>query len=151
MKLPDLIRAMKGERTYHDLADASGGSPGAKRWEQMVNTPLKGFPDVGTIETIARVLGVTQDTVVKACCESVGIEVRDSGSLLASMVGSIPGTDRITDDEVRAIVALVRVAAARAPQEIELAPPAPEPAPRRTAAKTPAKAPAKRANRTRST
>jgi hypothetical protein len=142
MKLPELIRAMKGDRTYHDLAAAAGGSPGWKRWEQMVNRPLAGFTDPATITNIARALGVTEDTVVKACCESLGIEVRDSGSLLASMVSSIPGTERITDDEVRAIVALVRVAAARAPQEIE-----PDPVPvRKVAVKAPVKAPVKRAS-----
>jgi len=119
MKLPDLIRAMKGDRTYHDLAAAAGGSPGWKRWEQMVNRPLAGFPDPDSITAIGRGLGVTEDTVVRACCESLGIEVRDSGSLLVSMVSSIPGTDRLSDEEVRAIVALVRVAAARAPRDIE--------------------------------
>ena len=86
MNLPDLIKAMKGDRTYQDLAAAAGGSPGWKRWEQMTNRPLAGFPDPASVTSIARALGVTQDTVVRACCESLGIEVRDAGSLLATMV-----------------------------------------------------------------
>lgn len=143
MKLPDLIRAMKGDRTYHDLAAASGGSPGAKRWEQMVNTPLKGFPDPATIATIARALGVTQDTVVRACCESLGIQVQGSGSLLVSMVSSIPGTERLTDEQVRAFVSLLRVSTSLAPDDIELAPEEP-PARKAPAKGAAAKAPAKR-------
>ena len=118
MNLSELIRTWKGARTYKDLSAVTGGSPTWKSYEKWVNDPIRNFPDPPTMQAIARALGVEEETVMDACAESLGLRVNRSGrSLLVSMLAGVPGTERLTDEEIRTFLALIRlqVAAKRPP------------------------------------
>lgn len=116
MNLSELIRAHKGDSTWEQLSERGGGYPGAKRWQQYgLNKPVvKNFPDPPTITALAKVLGVSEEVVIRAAAETLGLPMRDEGGLFVTMMRSLRGTEHLTDGEVSAFVSLVRVAVERA-------------------------------------
>jgi hypothetical protein len=96
-----LIEAMKGDRSYADLAKASGNKPTRQRWQQLATDQPKQFPEPETIHGIAAALRVTPLTVVHAFAESFGIVVKDEPRLVQLLP---PGIERLSDDDVRQVV-----------------------------------------------
>lgn len=145
MNLAELVMAHKGDMTWEHLAEKVGGL-GHKRWQQwgLNKPPLKAYPDPPSIRIIAETLGVSEQLVIDACSESLGMATKDEGGLFVTMMRSLRGTERLTDGEVLAFVSLVRNAVeretARQAAEERAAAPAPVPP---AARKAPAKAPAR--------
>ena len=52
--LSELIIEYRGGRSNVDLARDCGGTPSDKRLHQLVNQPMKNFPDPETIRGLAR-------------------------------------------------------------------------------------------------
>lgn len=129
MNLRQLIATTKGDRSYEDLAKASGGTPQAARWWAMATDDLKVAPTPSTIRAVARALGVTERQVWLAVGESLGLQVGERDSRLVQLLP--PGTEELTDDATASVLAMIRVllqqtrAAARATAPAE---PDPEPA-----------------------
>jgi hypothetical protein len=119
--LKELIAATKGNRSYEDLARAAGNTPQAARWWAMATEDLKVAPTPPTIKSVARALGVTEQTVWMSVGESLGLAVSDRASKLLQLIP--PGTDRLSDDAVASVLSLLRVLLTQAPT------PEPEPAP----------------------
>lgn len=106
MDLAELIRTAKGDRSYEQLARDCGGRPTAARLQQIATTiPLKNFPDPPTIRGLASGLRVTQASVVLAAAESLGLDVRVSGSRLAGLLPA--GAESLSDGQISAILAVV--------------------------------------------
>lgn len=106
MNLADLIRTAKGDRSYDQLARDSGGKPSAARLQQIATIPLKNFPDPPTIRSLARGLRVTESAVVLAAAESLGLDVRVSGSRLTALLPA--GVEDLTDDQVTAVLGVIQ-------------------------------------------
>ena len=139
MNLSDLIYAHKGDLTWAELAEKAGGYPGPKRWQQYAIKPLANFPDPPSIKAIAATLGVSEQLVINASAESLGLSVSDEGGMFVTMMRSLRGTEQLSDREVTAFVSLVRASVERAVAQREAedaAAAAPRPAkPARGAAK----------------
>lgn len=106
MNLSELVEATKGDRSYEDLAKQSGGSPGRQRWQQLATQPQKNFPDPPTIRSVAKVLDVSEERVVLAAAESLGLTTVREQSTVAALLP--PSADRLTDKQIFAVVSVVR-------------------------------------------
>ncbi len=106
MDLKELIRHTKGGRSYATLEAESGGSPGRQRWQQIATMQQNNFPDPATIKTMARVLGVSEMTVVLAAARSVGLDTAGLDGPLALLLP--PTTSQLTERQVAAVVNVVR-------------------------------------------
>lgn len=100
----ELIDATKGDRSYADLAKASGNKPTRQRWQQLHTQQPKGFPEPASILGIAAALRVTPIAVVHAFAQSFGIVVKEQARLVELLP---PGVERLDDDDVRQILALI--------------------------------------------
>jgi hypothetical protein len=116
--LADLITYARGDGTYFDLEnrmpmakDPKSGmmkpSPGYKALSKWVNAPLEGFPARTTIANLAAGLGFSEERIVLACCESMGIPVRRPGSRLEVLLSTLP--DDLPAEVTDAIMAVARV------------------------------------------
>lgn len=107
MDLAELIERTKGDRSYEQLADASGGSPSRQRWQQLGRqTSSAGMPDPGTIKTIASVLGVAERVALLAAARTAGLVVDEEGTPLGTLLP--PSARQLTDRQVAAILSVVR-------------------------------------------
>lgn len=105
MDLAELVRATKGDRSYADLAHATGGVPGAKRWQQIATKPLKNFPDPPTIRAIAKALRVSETKVVMAAAASLGLSTSEGQSRLVELLP--PAAGGLTDKQITAVLAII--------------------------------------------
>lgn len=105
MDLQTLIIERKGRRSYEDLAKAAGGKPTAARLQQIATSPMRSFPDPGTLRALHRALRVPLRAVVEAAATSCGLDLGDSRSRLETW---LPGDlDRLTPVQVDAVLAVV--------------------------------------------
>lgn len=106
MDLMELIRATKGDRSYADLERAGGGSPSAKRWQQLATKPQANFPDPPTIRAMARALGVSESSVIVAAGRSLGLTLDAPEGPLVDLLP--PGAKKLTHHQVSAVLAVIR-------------------------------------------
>ncbi|DAZ90090.1 Uncharacterised protein [Mycobacteroides abscessus subsp. bolletii] len=107
LTLQDLILTLKGDRTYKDLEDASGGVVKAQRWNQITNgIKVKEFPEPASIEGMARALNVKLDVILLSIARSVGLSVGEDDSRLAAMLP--PGADKLGDTQLGLMLSLLR-------------------------------------------
>lgn len=90
LNLAGLIRARKGDRTFQELSDATGGAIGAKHVQIMSQRAIANFPNVKTIEALALALRVPVIDVVLAAARSVGLNIPESGDLVIHGSGELP-------------------------------------------------------------
>lgn len=125
----ELIDATKGDRSYADLAKASGNKPTRQRWQQLHTQQPKGFPEPESIQGIAAALHVTPLAVVHAFASSFGIAIKEQSRLVELLP---PGVDRLADDDVRQILALIaRLTPATRAKVVPLSDRRDKPSPRR--------------------
>ena len=81
--IQNMILNGKGDRSYERIARDGGSLFSSKRIQQLATTPMKSFPDPGTIRGLAKALRCSNRAVVLACAESLMIEVsgEESSSL----------------------------------------------------------------------
>jgi hypothetical protein len=147
MNISDLIRTIKGDArrgglTYDQLAarapidpDTGRKTPGADRLEQMVNYPLKAWPDPPTMRGLAVILQVTEQVVIDACARSLGLGITRTRNRVEALLPE--GIDELPDDQIRAVLSLLhgqiqaqrREAAAQEASEDPDEPPADDPSP----------------------
>ncbi|AKC38406.1 TPA_asm: immunity repressor [Mycobacterium phage McProf] len=107
LTLQDLILTLKGDRTYKDLEDASGGVVKAQRWNQITNgIKVKEFPEPASIEGMARALNVKLDVILLSIARSVGLPVEEDVSRLAAMLP--PGAEKLGDAQLGLMLSLLR-------------------------------------------
>lgn len=117
MRLDELVRSCKGDRTWQQVADATpsardGGpqKPSWKTFELWANPrrPIVNVPDTETCRGAAIALGVTEARFFTACLESLGVPMTgETSSLLALMPA---GTSDLDGDEqtVAALLSVIR-------------------------------------------
>lgn len=106
MNLAELIDTHRGGRSYPELSRACGGSPSDKRLQQLVRGDIKNFPDPPTVRALAKGLRVSQEAVLLAAAESLGLDVRSS---LPRLVELLPAdARRLSEQQAAAIAHLVR-------------------------------------------
>jgi hypothetical protein len=105
VNLHELIASTKGDRSYADLAVLAKQDPGAKRWQQLATQPINNFPDPPTIWGMSRALGIPPLTVIHAAAESLGFEVRQDQSRLATLLP--PAADQLGDTQIAAVRQMV--------------------------------------------
>lgn len=123
LPLHDLIQARMRERgwSYSDLERTAGRALTRGRWQQLGSgAPLRKFPDPGSLTVISQVLEVDITTVVLAAAQSLGLDVRQQGADLSSLLPD--RTERLSDRMRDAILALVRAAVAETLDEDGLEP-----------------------------
>lgn len=107
LTLPELIRSLKGERTYKDLEAASGGTIKAQRWNQFANGDrLNEFPEPRTLESMADTLPCAIEVVILACARSVGIDVHRRQSRFVDMLP--PSVDELSERSKSALLNMAR-------------------------------------------
>lgn len=117
MNLAELIDTHRGGRSYPELSRACGGSPSDKRLQQLVRGDIKNFPDPPTVRALAKGLRVSQEAVLLAAAESLGLDVRSS---LPRLVELLPAdARRLSEQQAAAIAHLVRTIVDDLPAEDE--------------------------------
>lgn len=107
LTLPDLIRSLKGDRTYKELEAESGGVIKAQRWNQFANGErLNEFPEPRTLEAIADTLPCQLDVVLFACSRSVGLDVHNRQSRFVDMLP--PSVDALSERSKSALLNMAR-------------------------------------------
>lgn len=111
MDLSELINNAKGDRSLRDLARASQKTDhplSAATWHQLASPGVsrRNFPDPPTIRTIAATLGVPQRVVILAAAESLGLDVTETTSPLASLLPA--GARQLTDRQTLAVLAVIQ-------------------------------------------
>ncbi|PJE23635.1 MAG: hypothetical protein CK431_10285 [Mycobacterium sp.] len=107
LSLQDLIRTLKGDRTYAGLEEASGGVVKAQRWNQIVNgIRISEFPEPRTINAMARALNVNVEVIVLAFARAVGLDVQRHRSVFADLLP--PMVNNLTDKQRDALLGIVR-------------------------------------------
>lgn len=107
LTLPELIRSLKGDRTYKDLEAASDGIIKAQRWNQFANGErLNEYPEPRTLQAIADALPCQLDVVVFACSRSVGLDVHNRKSRFVDMLP--PSVDELSERSKSALLNMAR-------------------------------------------
>lgn len=107
MTLQDLVTTLKGDRTYEQLEDATGGVVKAQRWNQIANgIRVREFPKPVTIEAMASVLGCDIEVLLLAFARAVGMDVRRRQSSFIDMLP--PSIDDLTDRQKSFIISAIR-------------------------------------------
>lgn len=83
MNQPDLATLLantkaREEWSYEAMSRACGGAPTGKRLFQLINAPLKNFPDPATIQALATGTGASITDIVMASARSLGLAVTDA-------------------------------------------------------------------------
>jgi hypothetical protein len=122
LSLQDLIRTLKGDRTYLGLEEASGGVVKAQRWNQIVNgIRISEFPEPRTIEAMSKALNVNVEVLVLAFARAVGLDVQRHRSMFADLLP--PMVDKLTDADRDYILNTVRFLADKVPGGDDADPP----------------------------
>lgn len=107
--LPDLIERHKGARSFVTLQRDAGGTPNATAFHDYATG--KRVPDPKNVDAIAAALRVPPEEVWVAIGVSLGFVTDrthwDSTPALIAALGELP-VGRLHDEEVRAIVTIVR-------------------------------------------
>ena len=83
MSQPDLgtllaeVKAARGW-SFEAMSRACGGVPTGKRLFQLINSPLKNFPDPDTIRGLQRATGASTTEIVMAAARSLGLDVTET-------------------------------------------------------------------------
>lgn len=93
MTQPDLANLLADAKaalglSYEALSAACGGAPSDKRLHQLINAPLKNFPDPSTIRSLSRGTGVSVKDIVMAAARSLDLAVPDSDPDAVHIQGS---------------------------------------------------------------
>lgn len=115
MKLNELIRDRKGDRSYETLERDCGGTPKAARLQQIATKPLKAFPDPENIRGLARGLGVPERVVLTAAAESLGFTLTQAPTKLEQWIPS----EKVADLSPRQIDLVLGIIDALAPADSE--------------------------------
>ena len=113
LPLHELIRARMEDRgwSYGQLEHRSDGKLTKGRWQQLgTQSRMSRFPEPETLRLMARVLELDETTVVLSAAESLGLDVRRRGPVLAQLLPA--GTDRLSERFRDAFLALIRAAVA---------------------------------------
>lgn len=104
--LASLLADVKAVRrwSYEAMSRACGGVPTGKRLFQLINSPLKNFPDPDTIRGLQRATGASVTEIVLAAARSLGLDVTSSDPDALH----IPGISRAPDSTREALLALGR-------------------------------------------
>jgi hypothetical protein len=87
LSLRDLILTLKGDRTYLQLEEASGGVVRAQRWNQIVNgIKLNEFPEPRTLDAMAGALNIKVDVMLFAFARALGLNVGKGQSIFAALL-----------------------------------------------------------------
>lgn len=105
MKLAELIATRRQGRSYAQLEQDAGGTPGAARWAQLATGNLRTFPSPDSMRCIAKALEVPEETVLLSVARSLGIDTRRR-SRLAELLPE--QSAELTDQAVAAVVHVVR-------------------------------------------
>ncbi|MEA5454633.1 hypothetical protein SPF06_07855 [Sinomonas sp. JGH33] len=103
------VKAARGW-SFEAMSRACGGVPTGKRLFQLVNSPLKNFPDPDTIRGLQRATGASTTEIVMAAARSLGLEVADTDPDALH----VPGISHAPDPAREALLALGREVAALA-------------------------------------
>jgi hypothetical protein len=107
MALQDLVTTLKGDRTYEQLEDATGGVVKAQRWNQIANgIRVREFPKPVTIEAMAAVLGCDIEVLLLAFARAVGMDVHKRRSNFIDMLP--PSVENLTDRQKSFIISAIR-------------------------------------------
>lgn len=93
MTQPDLANLLADAKaalglSYEALSAACGGAPSDKRLHQLINAPLKNFPDPSTIRSLSRGTGISVKDIVMAAARSLDLAVPDSDPDAVHIQGS---------------------------------------------------------------
>lgn len=117
LPLHELIRARMDERgwTYGHLerqaAKRSQDGLTRSRWQQLGSgSRMNVFPDPSTLQLIADVIELDITTVLIAAAQSLGLDARRRGPMLAHLLPA--GTDVLSDRMRDAILTIIRAAVA---------------------------------------
>ena len=83
MSQPDLgalladVKAARGW-SFEAMSRACGGVPTGKRLFQLINSPLKNFPDPDTIRGLQKATGASTTEIVMAAARSLGLDVAET-------------------------------------------------------------------------
>lgn len=104
--LASLLADVKSARrwSFEAMSRACGGVPTGKRLFQLINSPLKNFPDPDTIRGLQRATGASATEIVMAAARSLGLDVSDSDPDALH----IPGISQAPDSTREALLALGR-------------------------------------------
>lgn len=93
-----MVSSVKEARgyTYDALAKACGGVPARQRLFQLINAPLKNFPDPETIRGLSLGTGYSVTDIIMAAARSLGLSVRDTDpdSVRISGLNALPASTR---------------------------------------------------------
>jgi hypothetical protein len=110
LTLQDLIRTLKGDRTYEQLEDESGGRVKAQRWHQFaVGDRVTTFPKPATIAAVAETLPCDIEVVVHAFARAVGIDIHQRRSSFIDMLP--PSVDNMSERNKALALAFLRALA----------------------------------------
>lgn len=105
MDLRQLIRTHKDGRTFGELATASHGRVSAARWQQLAARNPRAFPAATTIAAIATALALSEESVLLATGESLGLKTSASSRL----VDLVPAAAAdLPQHAITAIITLIR-------------------------------------------
>lgn len=107
MNLRELISEHRAGRSYSELERDCGGSPSAKRLQQMATQPIKNFPDPPSVQALSRGLRVSEVAVVLAAAESLGLDVESSMPRLVQLLPS--SASEMTEQQAAAVAHLIKV------------------------------------------
>jgi hypothetical protein len=97
--------------SYGQLEQRSKGKLTKGRWQQLgTQSRMSRFPEPDTLRLMARVLELDETTIVLSAAESLGLDVRRRGPMLAQLLPA--GTDQLSERFRDAILALIRAAVA---------------------------------------
>lgn len=107
MNLSELIETHRGGRTYADLARDAGGAPSGERFRQLLNQPMKNFPDPPSVKGLAKALKVPRSVVILAAAQSLGLDVDRPGARIVELLPA--KASRLTEIQAAAVAHLVEV------------------------------------------
>ncbi|WP_422936110.1 hypothetical protein [Sinomonas sp. P47F7] len=109
MSQPDLgalladVKAARGW-SFEAMSRACGGVPTGKRLFQLINSPLKNFPDPDTIRGLQRATGASTTEIVMAAARSLGLDVAETDPDALH----VPGISLASDTDREALLKIGR-------------------------------------------
>lgn len=101
----ELILALKGARTYEQLAEDCGGVPTPGRIQQLATKPQNTFPSPDTVRGLARGLRVNAGTIISACAASLGLKDEGEAPRIVTMLP--PGADALDNGQLAAVLSVI--------------------------------------------
>lgn len=107
--LPDLIDAYRRRtgHSYNDMAARVRGEITSQQLQKLAMEPIRQFPKkAGTVQLLSELLDVSVTTVVLAYARSLGLPVKQTGTMLE--VTLPPGTEDLTVEDREAVRMITR-------------------------------------------